>query len=287
MVRQRKVTIAQSRKNAITRSYHRITINISGEIFETFFLTLRRFPETLLGDLRQLSQFYCSTSDCYYFDRNRPCFGAILFFYQSNGILQCPPGISLEVFETECKFFRLPELFIYRMKIKAGIIPHLSKNNDQTNTTEQTTNTLLNTQTCCQTNTKSQTTWRSQVWNIVEHPQSSKTARIFSIVSNSAIMLSTIIASMKTVDYFDFVPWSIIDTLLNTWFLLELVSRFGTCPGKLNFLRKKLNWVDAIAVIPYFILSLPLGDGSTKALGFFKMVSSCCYTLLYSVVTTW
>ena len=49
----------------------RVALNISGEVFETYFLTLLRFPNTLLGDLRELDQFYCSTSDTYFFDRNR------------------------------------------------------------------------------------------------------------------------------------------------------------------------------------------------------------------------
>ena len=58
---------------------------------------------------------------------SRGCFVAILFFYQSNGTLTCPPGVSLEVFETECKFFKLPEIFVYRMKIRGGIIPNLDE----------------------------------------------------------------------------------------------------------------------------------------------------------------
>ena len=44
-------------------------------------------------------------------------------------------------------------------------------------------------------------------------------------------------------------PWSVIDLLLNTWFLIELLARFLTCPCKCTFTKKKLNWVDMFAVV--------------------------------------
>ena len=83
----------------------RVTLNISGAIFETYFLTLLRFPETLLGDPRLLGQFYHPSNDHYFFDRNRHCFAAILYFFQSNGTLTCPPDVSVDVFETEVQLF--------------------------------------------------------------------------------------------------------------------------------------------------------------------------------------
>ena len=98
----------------------RVVINISGEIFETFFNTLARFPMTLLGDKRKWVKHYCQYKQQFFFERNRLCFESILFFYQSNGTLNCPMGVSIDLFEQECRFFELPRKFIDQMKRDEG-----------------------------------------------------------------------------------------------------------------------------------------------------------------------
>ena len=45
----------------------------------------------------------------YFFDRNRPSFDAILYYYQSNGRLRRPVNVPLDVFTEEIKFFELGE----------------------------------------------------------------------------------------------------------------------------------------------------------------------------------
>ena len=65
----------------------RVTINISGEIFETFLETLERYPTTVLGSKRKRLPFFCHRTSQYFFQRNRGCFDSILFFYQSKGEL--------------------------------------------------------------------------------------------------------------------------------------------------------------------------------------------------------
>ena len=47
-------------------------------------------------------------------------------------------------------------------------------------------------------------------------------------------------------------PWFIIELLVSSWFLFELLLRFSFSPNKVLFFRGLLNWVDIIAVVPYF-----------------------------------
>ena len=107
------------------KRFQRLAFNISGEIFETTEGTLRRFPDTLLGQLRKRTPYYCDETKQYFFNRSRRCFESILFFYQSNGRLTCPAGMSLEMFEEECDFFEIPDKFINEMKENSGIILEL------------------------------------------------------------------------------------------------------------------------------------------------------------------
>jgi len=49
--------------------------------------------------------FYDSQRNEYFFDRNRPSFDAILYYYQSGGRLRRPPTVPVDVFAEELKFF--------------------------------------------------------------------------------------------------------------------------------------------------------------------------------------
>jgi hypothetical protein len=60
----------------------RVIINISGLRYETQLRTLQRFTDTLLGDSSRRAQYYDPLRDEYFFDRNRPSFDAILYYYQ-------------------------------------------------------------------------------------------------------------------------------------------------------------------------------------------------------------
>ena len=96
-------------KNAPQKSFTsrvssgRIQLNVGGELYETYEKTLRRFPTTLLGDDVKRQLHYCPISDQFFFDRSRVFFDAILFFYQSSGVLSCPSNISYNLFQEECR----------------------------------------------------------------------------------------------------------------------------------------------------------------------------------------
>ena len=75
--------------NFIVRSKpgKRIKINIAGQVFRTYEDTLDRMPDTLLGDKERRQEFYDDEGKEYFFDRHRESFPAILYFYQSDGIM--------------------------------------------------------------------------------------------------------------------------------------------------------------------------------------------------------
>src|SRR4051812_45528019 len=60
-----------------------ITLNISGNRYQTYSQTLARFPDTLLGDPLKRKPYFNQTTDEYFFDRHRTSFEAILYMYQS------------------------------------------------------------------------------------------------------------------------------------------------------------------------------------------------------------
>ena len=254
--------------NTATRNNRRVKINISGEIFETYQKTLRRFPDTVLGQLHPGSRHFCPFSDQYFFDRSRKCFEAILFFYQSNGILSCPEDIPLEIFEEECRFFRVPHDSIKKMKLKEGIVLELEELVDKNPQAGEThyPSCLL------------------KLWNIVEKPETSSLATYFMVFSTTMVVLSVVATCVETIPSLhkknihqthrktmnlDF--WLTTELALNCWFLFELLLRFATAPRKLKFLQSYMNWLDALVVFPYFV-TLMSSPAQVNSIGFLRIL---------------
>ncbi|XP_057293446.1 shaker-related potassium channel tsha2-like [Hydractinia symbiolongicarpus] len=234
---------------------NRVTLNISGEIFETLEKTLLRYPTTLLGDALKRNCYYCQHSKQYFFNRNRLCFGAILYFYQSYGILSCPSDISMDIFEGECQFFQLPVKSIQNMRSKHGML-----------LLEETTPE-------CHI-----VTFKQKIWNLFENPETSSGAKWVAIFSLSMISFSVFTTCLETLPQFNKTatrmnknPWALIEFSLNIWFFLELLARFLSSPRKNKFLLSSLNWIDAFAVIPYFIV-LCISAKNVQSLAFLRIL---------------
>lgn len=242
------------------RKPRRMVLNISGEIFETFEATLRRFPETLLGDQKKRHLFYCHTSQQYHFNRSlvgRLCFDAILYFYQSNGILSCPPEIPVELFREECQFFQLPYHNVNRMVQNLDPYGYILRKDVSSEDPPAA---------ATKESDKSKTI-RVKVWDILENPRTSISAKLFAFTSLAVVLLSVITSTLETLPYFMNNDvgvtnhWLIIDLSINVYFLTEFLLRVIFCPNKLDFVMATNTWLDGVAVIPYFVLILATKDG--------------------------
>ncbi|XP_040201072.1 potassium voltage-gated channel subfamily A member 5-like [Rana temporaria] len=235
-------------------SNQRVIINIAGLRFETQLSTLNQFPDTLLGDPEKRMRFFDPLRNEYFFDRNRPSFDGILYFYQSGGKIRRPVNVSIDVFADEIRFYELGEEAMERFREDEGFLKDeekpLPKNEFQ-----------------------------RQVWLIFEYPESSSSARGIAIVSVLVILISIITFCLETLPEFrdenelpptlskvlndtqqpppppsgltD--PFFIIETTCVIWFTFELLVRFFACPSKAHFSKNIMNIIDIVAIIPYFI----------------------------------
>ncbi|KAK4471779.1 hypothetical protein MN116_005177 [Schistosoma mekongi] len=230
----------------------RIVINVSGLRFETHTDTLNRFPNTLLGCPFRRNRYYDSLRNEYFFDRNRPSFDAILYFYQSGGRLRRPVNVPIDVFTEEIKFYDLGEEIFERYREDEGFtkedIHILPKNKFQ-----------------------------RKIWLLFEYPESSTAARCIAIVSLLVILISIIIFCVETLPHFrhyelQFFEDSnelpiisavdtpqvtgtlfILESICVVWYTFELIVRFAACPQKLAFFRQVMNLIDVVSIIPYAI----------------------------------
>lgn len=223
---------------------------VSGLRFETQLRTLNQFPDTLLGDPARRIRYFDPLRNEYFFDRNRPSFDAILYYYQSGGRLRRPVNVPLDVFSEEIKFYELGELAINKFREDEGFI----KEEEKPLPSHE---------------------FQRNVWLLFEYPESSQAARVVAIISVFVILLSIVIFCLETLPEFKHYkvfntttngtkieedevpditdPFFLIETICIIWFTFELSVRFLACPNKLHFFRDVMNFIDIIAIIPYFI----------------------------------
>ncbi|XP_062396082.1 potassium voltage-gated channel subfamily A member 2 [Sardina pilchardus] len=231
----------------------RVVINISGLRFETQLKTLSQFPETLLGDPKKRMRYFDPLRNEYFFDRNRPSFDAILYYYQSGGRLRRPVNVTLDVFSEEIRFYELGDEAIEIFREDEGFIKEEERPLPENE-------------------------FQRQVWLLFEYPESSGPARIIAIISVMVILISIVSFCLETLPIFrndeddmhkvyptnfngtstysstSFTdPFFILETLCIIWFSFEFLVRFFACPSKAGFFVNIMNIIDIVAIIPYFI----------------------------------
>nr|XP_033783795.1 potassium voltage-gated channel subfamily A member 4 [Geotrypetes seraphini] len=233
----------------------RVVINVSGLKFETQLKTLTQFPETLLGDPDKRMRYFDPLRNEYFFDRNRPSFDAILYYYQSGGRLKRPINVPFDIFSEEVKFYELGDEVILKYREDEGFVKEEEK-------------------------ALPANEFKRQIWLLFEYPESSSPARIIAIVSVLVILISIVIFCLETLpefrDYKDLVlslkdgalnetlpldgghtvfndPFFIVETVCIIWFSFEFTVRFFACPSMTSFFKNIMNIIDIVSILPYFI----------------------------------
>uniref|UniRef100_A0A8C5LTJ6 Potassium voltage-gated channel subfamily A member 3 n=1 Tax=Leptobrachium leishanense TaxID=445787 RepID=A0A8C5LTJ6_9ANUR len=233
----------------------RVVINISGLRFETQLRTLAQFPDTLLGDPKKRMRYFDPLRNEYFFDRNRPSFDAILYYYQSGGRIRRPVNVPIDIFSEEIRFYQLGEEAMEKFREDEGFIREEERPLPASD-------------------------FQRQVWLLFEYPESSGPARGIAIVSVLVILISIVIFCLETLPEFrddkeeyrgrpaeangtdggaflgggTFTdPFFVVETLCIIWFSFELLVRFFACPSKAVFSKNIMNIIDIVAIIPYFI----------------------------------
>ncbi len=249
-------------KRLLDDGNQKVIINIAGLRFETRLRTLDQFPDTLLGDPMKRMGYFDPMRNEYFFDRNRPSFDGILYYYQSGGKVRRPANVPLDVFTDEIVFYELGQEAMDQFREEEGFIKDV------------------------EIPLPSNEIYR-QFWLLFEYPESSNAARGVALVSVFVIVISIVIfcmetlpefredleifpttgvsfnqmhpsgdppsASPKTISSTFSDPFFIIETACVIWFFFEFFVRFLVCPSKREFFNNIMNMIDIVSIIPYFI----------------------------------
>ncbi|XP_074496721.1 potassium voltage-gated channel subfamily A member 10 [Sebastes fasciatus] len=247
-------------KHCVEEKDEKVVINVSGLMFETQLSTLNKFPETLLGNPMKRINYFDPMKNEYFFDRNRPSFDGILYYYQSGGRIRRPANVPLDVYANEIVFYELGHEAMEQFRVDEGFIKEPE--------------VLLPTNEL-----------QRQFWLLFEYPESSSAARSVALVSVFVIVISIVIFCLETLPEFrddgDFPPgltqlingtqvgsglppakdvfayltdpFFIVETVCIIWFCFEVGVRFVVCPSKRDFFNNIMNTIDIVSIIPYFV----------------------------------
>lgn len=241
-------------------------INVSGLRFETYKHTVEQLPESILGSVAKRSKFWDAENNEFFFDRNRTCFEAILTYYQTKGILIRPATVPMNIFVNELKFFELGQEALW-------------KATEGYNGFEEQYE-------------KPKNKFQCKVWELFEHPDTSRAARGIAILSISIILLSVVLFCIETLPSFpEMLPNGngtggegkgekrinpgpfIIEALCISWFTIEYVVRLLSSPNKWKFVTSILNIIDLVAIIPFYIsIAMANTDTDVSSLAILRVV---------------
>jgi hypothetical protein len=241
-------------------------INVSGLRFETYKHTVEQLPDSVLGSASKRNKYWDAENNEFFFDRNRTCFEAILTYYQTKGILIRPATVPMNIFVNELKFFELGQEALW-------------KATEGYNGFEEQYE-------------KPKNRFQCKVWELFEHPDTSRAARGIAILSISIILLSVVLFCIETLPSFqenvsegdgtnedeqDKERYGsgqfIIEAMCISWFTIEYVVRLLSSPNKWKFATSILNVIDLIAIIPFYIsIAMANSDTDVSSLAILRVV---------------
>ena len=147
-------------------------------------------------------------------------------------------GIPYDLFAEECRFFQLPEAVIVSAKPK-DFKCNLKVEDEKA----------------------SRGTWQNKLWAILTDPKTSTVARVYSSTSLVMVTVSVVASCLQSLPdlethgtNFSTDPWTILELILNLFFLCELILSCISTPNLKKFMSSKMTWIDILSVVPYFLV---------------------------------
>jgi len=258
-----------------------IQVNVCGTNYQLLRSTLARFPGTLLADDDKLKPYFVECMDAYYFDRQQECFDAILYFYQSGGNLIRPSTISMELFTEEAKFFEIAENVLkglqevegfdavgYEETVEEDVLPdnryqralwqlmEIPESSIPARILSLLTIIIIVVSVCsfCMETIPvyHELMYAGAAGHDDHEELESNTARADEVATMTEEEKADDDAAKKMVVE----AIGYIELISITWFTIEYVLRFVSCPQKWPFIKSLMNFIDLLAIVPFYIIQM-------------------------------
>ncbi|KAK5851671.1 hypothetical protein PBY51_023208 [Eleginops maclovinus] len=265
-----QLPVSSSRILLSPSKHFTLNINVGGTVYHLPYRLAARYPKTRIGQLAtykdhsrklDLCDDYTVQSNEFFFDRDPQIFHNIFNFYRT-GVLYikdelCPRnfleeinywGVRIKNSHRCCRisFEEKQDELNEQLKIQRQLIAEMEKEEN-----EVLFDGLIF------------GTTRKSIWNIMERPFSSITAKLMGIASSLFVLVSLVTMALNTVEemqyktpsgqlsgrtYGEYVEESCI-----AFFTLEYLLRLVSTPDIKCFARSVLNMVDLVAILPHYL----------------------------------
>ncbi|KAM9323069.1 potassium voltage-gated channel subfamily V member 2 [Pholidichthys leucotaenia] len=264
---EKKKTKKDQKKDAPNpRQSNTVILNIGGKVFHIPKHLVLKYPKSRIGILAlcddpvkrlSLCDDYNVQNNEFFFDRDPMFFHYIFHFYCSN-VLWVMDSLCPVNFEEEMSFWGLKLKdtrrccrILFEEKLD-DIREHLKVNQElldeikpHHNDEGYETMFLGN--------------FRKALWDLMENPYSSLSAKAFAVFSTLFVLVSIVAMTLNSVKELrqyklsgrTYMEWVEIGSIL--FFTLEYFLRLVTTSNIKYFVKSALNFVDIVAVMPYFL----------------------------------
>ncbi|KAK0144149.1 Potassium voltage-gated channel subfamily V member 2 [Merluccius polli] len=237
-----------------------VNVNVGGKVFHIPKELAIKYPQTRIGSLALCTDHSKQLSLCddfsvvnneFFFDRD-PAFFHYIFHFYTSGVLwvmreMCPVnfeeeldywGMSLRDTQRCCRILFEEKVDELRdnIKVEEELMAEIEVSYDQDGYKDMVFGEA-----------------RKALWNFVENPFSSTQAKAFAVVSNLFVLISIVAMTLNTCGGIEetYMEWVEITSIV--FFTLEYFLRFVTTCKCRQFLGSTLNFLDFVAVLPYFV----------------------------------
>uniref|UniRef100_A0A667Y1L4 Si:rp71-39b20.4 n=1 Tax=Myripristis murdjan TaxID=586833 RepID=A0A667Y1L4_9TELE len=243
-----------------------VNLNVGGKIFHIPKHLVLRYPKTRIGILAlcndpvkrlTLCDDYNVQNNEFFFDRDPMFFHYIFHFYCSN-VMWVMESLCPINFEEEMEFWGLKMkdtprccriLFEEKvddirdqLKVNKELLDEINPHQD-----EEGYHTMFLGDV------------RKALWDLMENPYSSLSAKAFAVFSSLFVLVSIVAMTLNTVKELraykisgkTYMEWVEIGSIL--FFTMEYFLRLVTTANIKQFVKSALNFVDLVAVMPYFL----------------------------------
>ena len=252
-----------------------ILFNLRGKKHKIRASHFEAFPETRLGILVKATDvgeilelcdhFYPGQPPEYYFDRNSSSFNAILDIYRT-GLLHLSSDMCALVLQKELEFWRIDELTIepccalkYYPEIEQAVKEQKGEEENKKKEVQRQADENFGDSRMGKI--------RTLVWNLMEYPETSRTAQIFAWASLGMVLVSTFTFILGTLPEFQkesetgkqppypeaVLVMETVENIVVLFFFVEYCVRFICSPRKFHFFKQPMNLVDFCAIVPFFL----------------------------------
>uniref|UniRef100_A0A665W8Q5 Potassium voltage-gated channel subfamily V member 2 n=1 Tax=Echeneis naucrates TaxID=173247 RepID=A0A665W8Q5_ECHNA len=262
------LSVSPSRLLISPTKHFTLNINVGGMVYHLPYRLAARYPKTRIGRLAtymdhsrklDLCDDYIVQNNEFFFDRDPKIFHNIFHFYRT-GVLWikdelCPRnfleeinywGVRIKNSQRCCRisFEERQDELNEQLKIQKQLMAEMEENE-----------ALFHGMAFGLT--------RMKIWNLMEKPFSSVTAKLMGVASSVFVLVSLVAMTLNTVEEMQYKMASgqlsgrfygeYVETFCIAFFTLEYLLRLVSTPDLKSFGQSVLNTVDLVAILPHYL----------------------------------